>query len=239
MGIFFPNCGVPTGRSGGQRLFFAAVAAAHVAILGLLAVAVPSERLAELSRPIAVRLIELAPEAPPPPRPKPPPPLPKPPPPRPKPPPPRPKPATPVLAPPPVLAVASPVESPVAASFTVAPQPPAPVSAPAIVAAPTPAPTPALIDARFDADYLDNPKPLYPHASRRLGEEGKVVLRVFVSAEGDAKRVEVKHSSGFQRLDLAAEKAVARWRFVPARRGEQTVTAWVVVPIVFSLDNES
>ena len=231
MGIFFPNCGVPTGRSGGQRLFFAAVAAAHVAILGLLAVAVPSERLAELSRPIAVRLIELAPEAPPP-RPKPPPPLPKPPPPR-------PKPVTPVSAPPPVLAVTSPVEPPVAASFTLAPQPPAPVSEPAIVAAPTPAPAPALIAARFDADYLDNPKPLYPHASRRLGEEGKVVLRVFVSAEGDAKQVEVKRSSGFQRLDLAAEKAVARWRFVPARRGEQAVTAWVVVPIVFSLDNES
>jgi protein TonB len=224
MGIFFPNCGVPTGRSGGQGLFFAAVAAAHVAILGLLAVAVPSERLAELARPIAVRLIELAPEVPTPPRPKPPPPLPKPPPPR-------PKPATPVLA------VASPVEPPVTASFTVAPQPPAPVPEPAIVAAPAPAP--ALIDARFDADYLDNPKPLYPHASRRLGEEGKVVLRVFVSAEGDAKQVEVKRSSGFQRLDLAAEKAVARWRFVPARRGEQAVTAWVVVPIVFSLDNES
>lgn len=225
MGIFFPNCGVPAGRSGGQRLFFAAVAAAHVAILGLLAVAVPSERLAELAHPIAVRLIELAPEAPPPPLPKPPPPP--------------PKPATPVLAPPPVLAVASPVESPVAASFTIAPQPPAPVSAPAIVAAPTPAPAPAFIDARFDADYLDNPKPLYPHASRRLGEEGKVVLRVFVSAEGEAKRVEVKHSSGFQRLDLAAEKAVARWRFVPARRGDEAVTAWVVVPIVFSLNNES
>ncbi|HUX29684.1 MAG TPA: energy transducer TonB [Thiobacillus sp.] len=227
MGIFFPNCGVPASRTGGHRLFFAAVAAAHVAILGLLAVAVPSERLAERARPIAVRLIELAPEAPPPPLPKPPPP--------------RPKPATPVSVPPPILAVDSPVESPVAASFTVAPQPPAPVSEPAIVAAPAPAPAPApaLVDARFDADYLDNPKPLYPHASRRLGEEGKVVLRVFVSAEGDAKQVEVKRSSGFQRLDLAAEKAVARWRFVPARRGEQAVTAWVVVPIVFSLDNES
>lgn len=225
MGIFFPNCGIPAGRSGGQGLSFAGVAAGHIAILGLLAVAVPSERLAELARPIAVRLIELAPEAPPPPRPKPPPP--------------QPKPATPVLAPPPVLAVASPVESPVAASFTVAPQPPAPVSEPVIVAAPAPAPAPAFVAARFDADYLDNPKPLYPQASRRLGEEGKVVLRVFVSAEGDAKRVEVKHSSGFQRLDLAAEKAVARWRFVPARRGEQAVTAWVVVPIVFSLDNES
>lgn len=198
------------------------MAAGHIAILGLLAVAVPSERLAELARPLAVRLIESAPEAPPPPRPKPPP---------------QPKSAKPVHIPTPILAVASPVESLAAASFAVAPQPPAPALAPAIVAAPAPAP--ALIAARFDADYLDNPKPLYPHASRRLGEEGKVVLRVFVSADGDAKRVEVKHSSGFQRLDLAAEEAVSRWRFVPAKRGEQAVTAWVVVPIVFSLKSES
>lgn len=197
------------------------MAAGHIAILGLLAVAVPSERLAELARPIAVRLIELAPEAPPPPRPKPPPP--------------QPKSVKPVQVPPPILAVASPVESPAPATFTVPPQPQ--VTAPAIVAAPAPAP--AFVAARFDADYLDNPKPAYPHASRRLGEEGKVVLRVFVSAEGEAKRVEVKHSSGFQRLDQAAEEAVARWRFVPAKRGEQAVTAWVVVPIVFSLKSES
>jgi protein TonB len=133
--------------------------------------------------------------------------------------------------------VASPVESPAAATFAVAPQPPAPVSAPPIAAAP--APVPAFVAARFDADYLDNPKPLYPHASRRLGEEGKVVLRVFVSAEGEAQRVEVKHSSGFPRLDQAAEGAVTRWRFVPAKRGDQAVTAWVMVPIVFSLNSES
>lgn len=222
MGIFFPDYGVPASRSGNQSLSFAGVAVAHIVILGLLAVAVPSERLAELSHPIAVRLIELAPETPPPPRPK----L-----------------ATPVPVSPPVLAVANPVESPAPTTFTVPPQPAAPpqpqVTAPAIVAAPAPAPAPTFITARFDADYLDNPKPLYPRASRRLGEEGKVVLRVFVNAEGDAERVEVKHSSGFQRLDQAAEQAVARWRFVPARRGEQAVTAWVVIPIVFSLNNES
>lgn len=221
MGIFYPNCGAPVGRSGGQRLSFVGVAAAHVAILGLLAVVVPAERVAELARPFAARLIELAPEAPPPPRPEPPPP--------------RPKPAVSVQPPPPVLAVASPVESPVPAAFTVPPQPQA--SAPAIVAAP--APEPPLISARFDADYLQNPKPLYPHASRRLGEEGKVMLRVFVSADGEAKRVEIKHSSGFQRLDQAAEEAVARWRFMPARRGEQAVAAWVLVPIEFSLKSES
>ncbi|BCB25176.1 hypothetical protein SKTS_00620 [Sulfurimicrobium lacus] len=221
MGIFYPNCGIHTGRSGGQKLSFAGVVAGHIAVLGLLALAVPAERLAELAHPIAVRLIETEPEVP---TPLPPPP-------------PRPMPAkpTPVHVSPPVMALASPVES--AASFTVPPQPQA--TAPDSVAAPTPEPAPTFTSARFDADYLDNPKPQYPHASRRLGEEGKVVLRVFVSSDGDAKRVEVKHSSGFLRLDQAAENAVVHWRFVPARRGEQAVAAWVAVPIEFSLKSES
>lgn len=218
MGIFYPNCGVPSGRSGGQGLSFAGVAAGHIAILGLLAVAVPSERLAELAHPIAVRLIELAPEAPPPPRPKP-------------------AASAPVHVSHPVMAVASPVVSPAPAAFTVPPQPQA--IAPAIVAAPTPAPEPPLVAARFDADYLQNPKPAYPHISKRLGEEGKVLLRVFVTADGSPEKIELRTSSGFHRLDHAAQAAVSRWRFVPAKRGEQAVTAWVVVPIVFSLNSES
>ncbi|MRR51036.1 MAG: energy transducer TonB, partial [Rhodocyclaceae bacterium] len=105
---------------------------------------------------------------------------------------------------------------------------------PAPPAPPAPA---AIVGARFDADYLHNPKPVYPSASRRLGEQGRVLLRVYVSAEGRAEKVEVKTSSGFQRLDQAAEDAVSRWRFVPAKRGDQAVAAWVQVPITFQLDS--
>ena len=95
----------------------------------------------------------------------------------------------------------------------------------------------AVTAARFDADYLHNPKPVYPHASRRLGEQGKVLLRVFVSAAGLAEKVEIKLGSGFARLDQAAEEAVSRWRFVPAKRGEQAIAAWVQVPITFQLES--
>lgn len=89
--------------------------------------------------------------------------------------------------------------------------------------------------ARFDADYLNNPAPAYPSASRRLGEEGKVMLRVFVDTEGRAGQIEIETGSGFARLDRAAREAVGRWKFVPARRGSETVGAWVLVPVVFSL----
>jgi protein TonB len=63
-----------------------------------------------------------------------------------------------------------------------------------------------------------------------------VHLRVHVSAEGAADKVELKTSSGFPRLDEAARDTVTRWHFVPARRGARNVAAWVVVPIVFSLN---
>ena len=92
-----------------------------------------------------------------------------------------------------------------------------------------------LTAARFDAAYLNNPSPAYPMLSRRLREEGEVMLRVLVAADGQPKRIEVRTGSGSERLDRAAEDAVARWRFVPARRGESAVEAWVLVPIVFKL----
>jgi protein TonB len=89
---------------------------------------------------------------------------------------------------------------------------------------------------RFDAAYLQNPEPEYPALSQRLGEEGRVFLRVLVSPEGRADQVELKQSSGFSRLDAAAQAAVRRWRFQAARRGAEPVAAWVIVPITFHLD---
>ena len=114
-------------------------------------------------------------------------------------------------------------------------------SAPAEIAvvkeAPPPAPpAPAAISpARFDADYLQNPPPAYPALSRRMGEEGKVVLRVFVEPTGRPSQIEIKTGSGSSRLDQAAQEAVWRWKFVSARRGDEVIGAWVLVPIVFNL----
>jgi protein TonB len=120
-----------------------------------------------------------------------------------------------------------------------APPPPAPL-APVAAAPPpqsqavAPAPVP-LIPPNFNADYLDNPPPVYPPLSRRVGEQGKVMLRVLVNARGTADKVELRTSSGSNRLDDAALDTVKHWRFVPARQGDQPVAAWVLIPITFSL----
>lgn len=107
-------------------------------------------------------------------------------------------------------------------------------AASAYSAAPVAAP---VTPPRFDAAYLDNPAPAYPAAARRLGEQGRVVLRVHVSADGLPRDIETATSSGSLRLDGAARSAVERWRFVPARQGEQAVAAWVLVPLTFTLGN--
>lgn len=107
-------------------------------------------------------------------------------------------------------------------------------------AAPSEPPPPAAVTApRFDAAYLNNPPPAYPRLSRKLGEEGRVLLRVFVTPDGAPREVLLQASSGSSRLDRAAKEAVERWKFSPARQGAQSVGAWVVVPVVFSLSQQS
>lgn len=106
---------------------------------------------------------------------------------------------------------------------------------------PKPAPTkaeiaPAPVEApKFNAAYLSNPAPVYPRRSRMLEEEGTVKLQVHVSAEGNALSVQLFNSSGFPRLDDAAFNAVKNWRFVPAKRGDQSIEGWVIVPVSFKL----
>lgn len=95
---------------------------------------------------------------------------------------------------------------------------------------------PPLIEARHDADYLNNPAPPYPPLSRRLGEEGRVVVRALVGTDGQPQTVEVHISSGSERLDKAALDAVRQWRFIPARRGDAPVTSTVLIPFSFTLE---
>jgi protein TonB len=89
---------------------------------------------------------------------------------------------------------------------------------------------------KFGAGYLSNPTPEYPAIAREMGEEGKVLLRVLVTPEGLTKKVKLHRTSGSDSLDDAAVKAVRKWRFVPAKQGNQAIEAWVYVPIVFKLD---
>ena len=94
-----------------------------------------------------------------------------------------------------------------------------------------------VIAPKYNAAYLNNPPPIYPMMSRRMGEEGSVMLRVHVGADGRPMRVTVVQGSGFERLDDSALRVVQRWRFIPASRAGEAVDADVTVPIVFKLED--
>jgi protein TonB len=113
-----------------------------------------------------------------------------------------------------------------------------PGPAPMVGASAPPATVPVVETmASYKADYLDNPPPPYPRLSRQLGEEGTALLKVQVGPDGRALQVKLMSSTGYARLDEAAEATVAQWRFVAATRNGQAISSWVLVPIKFRILN--
>ena len=87
----------------------------------------------------------------------------------------------------------------------------------------------------YDARHLNNPTPIYPEIARQRGIEGEVLLKVLVSAQGRALRVDIIKSSGSQILDFSAQDAIKNWQFIPAKRDNQLVEASIIVPISFKI----
>ncbi|MGI9227763.1 MAG: energy transducer TonB [Gammaproteobacteria bacterium] len=77
--------------------------------------------------------------------------------------------------------------------------------------------------------------PSYPPLSRRLGEEGKVVLRVGLDENGYVNTARVVESSSYKRLDEAALAVVKTWRCNPSLRNGQPVRAVALQPFNFVL----
>jgi protein TonB len=90
-----------------------------------------------------------------------------------------------------------------------------------------------LTPAHVDPNYLHRPNPVYPALSKRLREEGTVLLRVNLDAQGIVLDLTIEKSSSFQRLDQAALEAVKQWRFIPAKRGQEAMPSSALVPIEF------
>lgn len=135
--------------------------------------------------------------------------------------------------------VSTTTDTPVAASTatSASDSPPTQTAAPAaasVVAAPVAAPKLELPSS--DASYLNNPRPPYPPLSKRLGEQGKVVLRVYIETNGSASQAEIRTSSGYDRLDQTALKTVLSWRYVPGKRNGVPEAMWFNVPIQFVLE---
>lgn len=99
------------------------------------------------------------------------------------------------------------------------------------------APPVAVEAARLEpARPIACPPPRYPRASIARGESGTVLLRIDVAADGVVVDVHVETSSGFARLDEAAEDAAYAWTFAPARLGGVAVASKFHHRVTFRLD---
>ena len=132
-----------------------------------------------------------------------------------------------VLVPPPEVPVAiEPTSAPIAVAMTETQ--PTPVAAAASGSG-------SGVPEMSDVAYLVQPAPRYPPESRRIREQGLVILRVLIDEGGHAKAIEVYRSSGHPRLDEAARSAVARAVFKPYIDGGVAREAAAIVPVEFSL----
>ena len=131
----------------------------------------------------------------------------------------------------PQLAAQAPIRSP--AEPVAAPPPP--VLAPAIEVQ-LPLAGPVTLATELSVTCPERTPPAYPPLSRRLGEEGKVVLRVELDEQGAVSAAKVATGSGSVRLDEAALSAVKTWRCTPARRDGQPVRAVALQPFKFVLE---
>lgn len=149
---------------------------------------------------------------------------------------------TPTVAPQPAptpLAIApsanTPAPSAATPAATAATQSNATGSSNAPAAPPAPPAPPKIELPSSDADYLNNTKPAYPAISKRLGEQGRVVVRVFIDADGQPSQASVKQSSGFDRLDQASVETALKWRYAPGKRAGVAQGMWFDVPLNWQL----
>lgn len=138
----------------------------------------------------------------------------------------------PPFIPPPEINIQMPVApSPAAITAVTSTPPPAKVDAP-----PPPPPPKAVARTPPVVQAKSCQPPEYPSASRRLGEQGTVTLNFLIDAEGKVVESRVEASSGVERLDEAARKALSLCKFIPGTVDGKPEQSWHKLKYVWKLD---
>jgi protein TonB len=98
-----------------------------------------------------------------------------------------------------------------------------------------------LLDIEFGSAnaprFLHKEMPVYPLMARRLGKEGRVLLRLTIDENGKLLNIEVVERAGFGFTETAVE-AVKKSTFQPALQDGRPVMSKALLPIKFSLRRE-
>ena len=102
----------------------------------------------------------------------------------------------------------------------------------------TPTPLPALIGASMDSRYAGDFQPAYPPAERRASREGRVVVRVLIGVDGRVKQIEKVSATSDAFFAATRQRALSKWRFKPATRGDVPVEQWKQMSVSFVLRDD-
>lgn len=95
----------------------------------------------------------------------------------------------------------------------------------------------AFVAPTHEGKALGNRKPKYPELSIHRKEEGRVILMAKVLTSGRAEYVKVHKSSGYPRLDNAAQKAAQNYTYKPAEKNGQKISYDYFFTVTFSIKN--
>jgi protein TonB len=135
-------------------------------------------------------------------------------------------PPPPFIPPPEITIATAPPPTNTITTTTVAPPPTA-----------APAPRPASVSKAPVVKAKACREPDYPAVSERLGETGSVTLQLLVGIDGKVTDSKVETSSGFERLDKAAQAALSRCKFEPGIVDGQPAPAWAQLKYTFRKQN--
>jgi protein TonB len=115
------------------------------------------------------------------------------------------------------------------------PAPPEQSTAPTVITtAKPPAADPVRILPRIDAQHSREPE--YPAQSRRLGEQGSLVLQALIDIDGRVLETKLVQSSGFDRLDQAALDGIkSNYRFAPGTIDGRPQAMWYTFKFTWKL----
>ncbi|MEG3163684.1 TonB family protein [Sphingomonas sp. PB2P19] len=99
-----------------------------------------------------------------------------------------------------------------------------------------PKPAPVLVQPGIDPRYAADFQPAYPAGERRAGQEGRVIVRVLIGADGRVKQVERVSATNDAFYRATMERALGKWRFTPGTRDGVPVEAWRTMTLRFVLE---
>ena len=94
-------------------------------------------------------------------------------------------------------------------------------------------PAPVIVAPGLDPRYAGDLQPDYPAAERRMGNPGKVTVRVLIGPDGRVKQVEPVSATSDAFFRATRDQALRRWRFRPGTRDGVAQAAWRTMSVTF------